>query len=90
MANDLTMNPLIIDTAAATVLIERPIHITKIRAVGLTTAAHTAVIQDGNARPVWATHAPTTNYTEESEMDLWVTGLIASTLTSGKLYIYYE
>jgi sugar (pentulose or hexulose) kinase len=90
MANDITMNPLIIDTAGASVLIARPIHITRIRAVGLTTAGHTAVIQDGNARVVWATCAPTTNHTEESDMDLWVTGLIVSTLASGKLYIYYE
>lgn len=90
MSNVLTQSPLIIDTAAVTILKTGPICIDVIRWVGATTAAHTAVVQDAAGNVIWASHAPTTNHTEESVLEKWFNGLAAPTLASGKLYIYYH
>lgn len=88
-ANDLTGNPLIIDTAGASMLTSSRTWVVAVRWVGGTTAGHTAVVQDVNSRDLWAGIAGTTNWDEESMAPMvWRGGFKVPTLSSGKLYIY--
>lgn len=87
MANDLTGDPYIIDTAAATVLSTINLFIKSIRWVGGTTAGHTAVIQDQKGNVIWTSEASGANYVESEIIEQWIDGLIVPTLTSGVLYI---
>ena len=90
MSNVMTQSPLVIDTVGATSAKTGAICIERIRWVGATTAAHAVTITDTAGSTIWASHAPTTNYTEESEINQWFNGLIVTVLGSGKLYIYYH
>jgi hypothetical protein len=91
MSNDVTMSPLIIDTAGASdLMLNKNICIERIRWVGATTAGHTAVVQNGAGRVIWAGHAKANNDVDDSDVNQWFTGLIVPTLASGKLYIYYH
>ena len=87
MANDLTQDPLIIDTAAATVLSTNNLYIKSIRWVGATTAGHTAIIHDQASNVIWSSVASGANYVESEIVEQWVNGLIVPTLASGVLYI---
>ena len=92
MANDLTLNPLKIDTAGND-LLTTPLRVRKIRWVGGTTAGHTAVIQDQNSNPFWSSVASAANYVEESDFSTddsqrTVLNGLSVTLGSGTLYIY--
>ena len=92
MANDLTKQPWKVGTAAATVLSADALRVRGVRWVGATTAGHTAVIQDKNARIVWSSVATGANYVESDMVNTgdrgwdW-DGLIVPTLASGILYI---
>ena len=94
MANDLTGNPLKIDTADPGAIITTDIKISKIRWVGATTAGHQAVVHDQNSNLFWESICPGDNYVEESDFTTTnqnkrtIHGLIVPTLGSGKLYIY--
>lgn len=92
MANDLLKNPWKVDTAAATVLTTAALRVRGVRWVGATTAGHTAIIHDQNARVVWSGVATGANYAESDMINTgdrgwdW-DGLIVPTLASGILYI---
>jgi len=94
LANDLLKNPWKVDTAAATILSTELLRIKGIRWVGATTAGHTAVIQDKNARVVWSSVASGANYVESDLINdgdrgwNW-DGLVVATLASGILYIEF-
>lgn len=94
MANDLTINPLRVDTAGAGAIVTTPIRIHKIRWTGATTAGHTAVIRDQNNNHFWSSVASGANYVEESDFSTdqlqrnVINGLIVPTLGSGVLHIY--
>lgn len=90
MANDVTSNPIIIDTAAATALTSYAFTATKIRWVGATTAGHQAIVQNGNGIVKFSAEAVGANYTESEHFDppLIFSGLIVPTLSSGTIYIY--
>lgn len=102
MANDLTLNPLVFDTAAATVAVTSLIHISKIRWVDYNNDiadADQVIVQDKNGKPVWearcttvgaGTTTPPGAETDFSALPLKVNGLIVTTLTHGKLYIYLD
>ena len=87
MSNDLTGDPYIIDTAAATVLSTNNLYIKSIRWVGGTTAGHTAIIQDQTGNVIWSSVASGANYVESEIIEQWINGLIVPTLASGVLYI---
>lgn len=92
MANDITSNPLIIDTESATALTTKTFKAYKIRWVGSTTAGHLVSIQNAGSQVKWAAEANGANYTEsESFPDdcrLVFEGLKVPDLDSGKIYIY--
>jgi len=90
MANDLTANPIKVDTAGATALTSKTFTVYKIRWVGATTAGHTAVIHNEASQVIFAAEATGANYTESESFDpaQIVAGLIVPTLGSGALYIY--
>ncbi len=94
MANVLNQNPIIIDTAAGTVLLTVPIRVKKIRWVGGTTLGHTVSVQDQNSHEFWASTCPGSSYVEETDFTTYLhqsavmNGLKVPTLGSGKLYIY--
>lgn len=89
MANQLTVNPWIIDTPGAGTLFAGANKIKSVRWVGATTAAHAAEIQDtaGNVR--WSSVAAGANNLEIDEVSEqnYYTGIKVPTLQSGKLYI---
>ena len=93
MANDLTGNPLVIDTASTSVAVwsAQAARIQHVRWVGGTTAGHTCVIKDAAGHVKWAGVATGANYSEDSLLDEPVTvkgGIFVSTLASGVVYIY--
>jgi hypothetical protein len=67
MANDLSNNPIVIDTASGSVLISTPIRIRKIRWVGATTAGHTVIIRNSVDIVFWKSVAAGANYVEETD-----------------------
>ena len=94
MANDISNNPLIVDTAGASAITSRTFKAYKIRWVGGTTASHTAVIQNAAGRQLIKFQANGADYSEsESFPDdsrLVFEGLIVPTLGSGEIHIYVE
>jgi len=96
MSNDVAANPLIIDTAAATVLITSFLKVTKFRWIP-SAASQAVVVKDKGGIVRWAgnTIAAATEVGEYPDSDfhppLKMDGLIVSTLTSGGfLYIYLD
>ena len=93
MANDLTGNPLYIDTASATPLATQRFDVIKIRWVSVAAAAaHQAVVQSQSGAAAWASCAVGANYIDsdawEKDNPLVLNGLLVPTLTSGALYIH--
>ena len=89
MANILTDNPLIIDTAGAAVLVAGSFRVRGIRWVGATTAGHAVSVTDSNDVVKWAGEAAGANHSEADTIKdekLWK-GLKVPTLQSGTLYI---
>ncbi len=91
MANDITGNPLILDTAASTVLTTHNIEPTLIRWVGGTTAAHTCVVTNAAGIVIWASVANAASFIDQTIFppEFNFSGLVMLTLASGKLYIYH-
>lgn len=93
MANDLTNNPWVIDTASATALTAMRARVTTIRWVGATDAGHTAVITNAAGKVIWAGNAGSADHSEDAQTPGYRTrgldtaGLVVPTLGSGKLYI---
>lgn len=92
MSNNVTRNPLYIDTASATAVITGRIEITKIRWVSASAAAgHQCVIQDGAGLPVWESVAPADDHIDSDgwtdDNPLVVVGVTVPTLSSGAVYI---
>ena len=93
MSNDLTGNPLYIDSASATALATQRLDVLKIRWVSKTASAgDQAVVQHQTAAPVWESCAVGANYIDsdawEKDNPLILNGLLVPTLTTGALYIY--
>lgn len=90
MANDLTSNPWIIDTAGAGVISSERLRVKGVRWAEATTAAHVAEIQDKNGKVKWRSVASGVNYVESDLIESlggdW-DGIKVPTLGSGKLYI---
>jgi len=98
MANDLTNNPLVLDTAAATAIVSNLIHITALKWTVDAGGADndTCVLSDKNGKVLYeeilnvATNgtlqAPPINFVPP----LKANGLIMTTLSGGKLYVYWE
>ncbi len=90
MSNDLTDNPLIVDTSAATVLVTNHIKVKGVRWVAETTSAgDVAEVKDADGNVKWASVvAVAANHSEADLIEEWWDGLIVSELDSGTLYVY--
>lgn len=91
MSNDITGDPLVVDTASATALTTKTFVCHMIRWVGATTAGHTVSIQNGNGGVKWASEASGASYVEETHFDgkpIIFSGLKVPTLSSGIIYLY--
>lgn len=97
MANDLTGNPWVIDTASSTPVTTEDVYLDAIRWVGATTAGHQAVVKDNKGTPdtIYEGLANGANFIDERSFGAEysgprrvVGGLAVTTLGSGKLYIY--
>lgn len=94
MANDLTVNPMRIDTAAATVLFTDPMHVKSIRVTneGVIAAGDAFEIQDSDNDVLWKGDAAGDNFNEEVLVERWWrNGFKVPTLaTDLVLYITYN
>lgn len=88
MANNLTKNPIIIDTTTGATILKN-LQIDGIRWIGGTTAGHRATITDPAGMTIFDSVATAANYTDESIIpQYWRGGFIVTVLGSGILYIY--
>ena len=93
MANDLTGNPLIVDTGASTNLLTGPVFINKMIWDEPTTAAHDLTVTNSLSNVIWDIDAR--NY-GNGVQETWdnpdpntaYDGLKVTVIDSGKLYIY--
>lgn len=103
MSNALTWNPLVVDTASATTpIVTGVVYVTKFRWVDYNNDiadGDQCIVQDKNGKPVWEDRNTTvgagTTTEPRSETDfgsqpLRCNGLLVTTLTHGKLYIYLD
>jgi hypothetical protein len=93
MANDLSINPLYIDTAGSTSAITHPIKIWKIIWDNPTNAAHTLILKDKSGGKTYLKFiAGTTGVSVEIDFPyrLWMPSFYVDTLGSGAIYVYYE
>lgn len=93
MANDITGNPLVLDTVSAASLTTKTFVVHAVRWVGATTAGHTVSVQNSAGNVIWASEASGANYVEGEHFDkkpLVFAGLKIPTLASGIVYLYVE
>lgn len=94
MANDLTSNPIVLDTASTSVvLISKQFRVTKVVwAGGAIAAANTMVLKDQNGKTKVEMGTSTAddhkdmNFTPPLKFD----GLIAHTIAAGTVYVYVD
>ena len=99
MANDLTKNPWVVDTAAAGSLTADRMRVRSFRWAGATTAGHKVIVKDDAGDVMWESFAPGANFIEaesfgggrgiDSGGGKDCGGIAVTTLDSGKLYIAY-
>jgi len=94
MANQLAVNPLVFDTAAAgVVLIPNRIKINNIEFLKYAVASDEAIINDQNGKNVWDVTGATNFSVQRSGHIGWVNGLIFQSLTMGStgiIKIFFE
>ena len=94
MANDLTNNPLVLDTASTTaIVVSNMIKITKVVwAGGALAAADTMVLKDKNSK--FKVEMGTSTADDDHQQDFYPPlisdGLIAHTIGNGAVYVYWE
>jgi hypothetical protein len=92
MANDITGNPIKIDTQGTG--LPEQLRVRKLRWVGATTAGHRITVADQYGNLFWESISPGDNYLEESDFTMLkgnravLSGILVDTLDSGILYIY--
>lgn len=94
MANDLTRNPWVVDTASATAILTDWADVRSIQWIGATTSGHEAIVQDQNNVVLWKRASQGANQNFDTEFEgRWgrrVNGLLVPTLGSGTLYITFN
>lgn len=93
MSNVITGDPLILDTAATTVVVSNLIHVTKVLWAGSDiAAADTAILQDklGIVKVELGAVGADEHRQADFNPPLPCNGLIMATLGHGKLYVYWD
>lgn len=90
MANDISGNPLIIDTAAATNVWPQGgnLNVRHFEFVDYAAGTDNVIVTDRNGRRVWSANGTADLDNIISQEIGWIRGLIVPTLSSGKLYVY--
>ena len=93
MANDLTKNPWVVDTAGSAAILTDFAEVRSIQWIGATTAGHEAIVQDQSGQVIWRRLAQGANQNFDTEFEgrrgRLVNGLLVPTLASGTLYITF-
>lgn len=93
MSNNLTANPISLDTAGSTVLLQQAFTVKAIIWYApAASAGSTVSLQDKDGNVIWPSVASGANYKEESkwfEHPLLFNGLKMPTLDSGTIYLYW-
>lgn len=90
MSNDVSSNPMVLDTAGTTVLFPTKLKISHFEFVEYTTKTHTAIIQGTDGKVKWSAIGETDLDPISSHKIGWITGLVLSTLGSGRVLVYIE
>jgi len=97
VSNNLSGNPWLVDTAAATDLTvtvfgrSTRIKVKSIRWDAESAAAgNNVVVQDAAGRKIWGATATGANYSESEMVEHWVSGLAVPTLDAGQVAITLE
>lgn len=92
MSNIVNTNPLVLDTASTSAVVDsRNLTICGVRWVGGTTAGHQCILKNAAGQTLYSMVATAANYSEESQLKTWAReGVIMHTLGSGILYVYFE
>ena len=88
MANDVTINPIRLDTVSSGAIDSIRRFVKSVRWVGGTTAGHTATIKNGAGVVKWTTEAAGANTVEADLIEDWWEGLDMDVLGSGIIYVY--
>lgn len=88
MSNDISTNPLVIDSTGS--LTTKNVEISLIRWVGATDTSHTVVIKNAAAKTIWASSCPVVGTVDNSPMppEFQSAGITIGTIGSGTVYIY--
>lgn len=87
MANDISRNPWILDTAA--IITTDKVRVKSLRWVSKTASAGDDLsIEDDDGTVVWATVATGANYVEAHDVDARLHGFELAVIDSGALYVY--
>lgn len=90
MANQLAERPWIIDTPGATVLFAGRMKIDHFLFAGYAADTDNVTVTDANGHVIWVENGASDLHSIGTRTIGWVNGLIVPTLTSGKLYIYFD
>jgi len=94
MANNLTINPYVLDTPGGGTITTNVLHLKKLRWVGATAAGHQCVLTDQSGNVFWESFAAGANYVEETDFSTYnqkgntLNGIRLTILGSGRLYLY--
>jgi hypothetical protein len=90
MANILTANPWVVDTASATPIFKTYAKLRHIEFNSYAVDADNCVVTDQNGVTIWVGNGNAALEAERSGNIGWVNGVIVPTLTAGKILIYID
>jgi hypothetical protein len=86
MANDLTRNPWVIDSATIGPIWNSYARMEALSWQDVSTTGHQLILQDQNGKEVWSMTAPGAGF-YNFQKPMWINGLIVKRLDSGKIYV---
>lgn len=90
MANRLTENPFVIDTASANVLFKGNIEVDYFEFTGYALDTDNVIVQDNAGNLIWQENGASDLRNVRSGHVGYIRGLIVPTLTSGKLLVFFK
>lgn len=90
MANRLTENPFVIDTAGAAAIFKTNIQVEYFEFVGYNLDTDNVIVQDGAGNLIWQENGASDLRNVRSGRIGWVQGLTVPTLSAGKLLVFFR
>lgn len=88
MANDLTSNPWVLDTAGA--VFSGEVRIDRVAWKNASALNHTVLVQDSAGKTIFEDFASGATYNTSEPLGRTYTGVTVTTLNSGKLYLHVD